>query len=364
MTRVAVIGAGVVGACVAHYLVREGVEVLLVEQGRPGQATTGASFAWVNASAKVNHPKYFELNFAGMDEHMRLVGRLGSAGWWNASGHVRWDYRSEHDLVSHVEELKRRGYPAEVWASERVHDELEPEVDFGAPRRSAAVFPSEAWVDGPKMAEALAETAREEGAVTAFGSPVVMIAARAGAVSAIELVNGERYSVDAVVNAAGPAAAGVAALVGRVLPMRSAPGLAVRVAMREGLLGRVLHPPDVAIRPDGDRRGFLLARDLLPVGGTRGNASLAREVKRFAELAVPELREAPIVDVRVGHRALPEDGFPAIGKASKVNGYYEAVTHSGITLAPILGRTLTREIVTGEVDPLVAPFRASRLGSG
>jgi glycine/D-amino acid oxidase-like deaminating enzyme len=70
-----------------------------------------------------------------------------------------------------------------------------------------------------------------------------------------------------------------------------------------------------------------------------------------------------VLDTRVGHRPIPEDGFPVVGGAGDIKGYYEAVTHSGVTLGPLLGRTLAAEIVRGDVDPLVAPFRASRFGS-
>ena len=85
-------------------------------------------------------------------------------------------------------------------------------------------------------------------------------------------------------------------------------------------------------------------------------------VKRLAARVVPEFAAAPLVDVRVGQRAIPADGFPAIGKAGDIDGYYEAVTHSGITLAPLVGRLLAAEILHGHVDALVAGFRASRLG--
>jgi glycine/D-amino acid oxidase-like deaminating enzyme len=43
-----------------------------------------------------------------------------------------------------------------------------------------------------------------------------------------------------------------------------------------------------------------------------------------------------------------------------VLGYYEAVTHSGVTLGPLIGRVLAREVLTGEVDALIVPFRPDR----
>jgi glycine/D-amino acid oxidase-like deaminating enzyme len=49
-----------------------------------------------------------------------------------------------------------------------------------------------------------------------------------------------------------------------------------------------------------------------------------------------------------------------VGGLSGIPGYYEAVTHSGVTLGPLVGRLLAREILAGDVDPLIAPFRPDR----
>ncbi len=57
---------------------------------------------------------------------------------------------------------------------------------------------------------------------------------------------------------------------------------------------------------------------------------------------------------------MPEDGLPCVGAVAEIPGYYEAVTHSGVTLGPLLGRLLAREILAGEVDALISPFRPDR----
>jgi glycine/D-amino acid oxidase-like deaminating enzyme len=40
------------------------------------------------------------------------------------------------------------------------------------------------------------------------------------------------------------------------------------------------------------------------------------------------------------------------------------VTHSGVTLGPLIGRLLAQEILTGEVEPVAAPFRPDRFPRG
>lgn len=64
----------------------------------------------------------------------------------------------------------------------------------------------------------------------------------------------------------------------------------------------------------------------------------------------------------VGYRPTPKDGFPILGEASGIEGLYLAVTHSGITLAPAIGRFAAEEILTGKQEPLLAPYRLSRFG--
>ena len=77
--RIAVIGAGIVGASVAFRPARSReARVSIVERSRPGSGTTSATFAWANANEKTPR-EYFEINLAGLEEHYRLCD-AGSNG--------------------------------------------------------------------------------------------------------------------------------------------------------------------------------------------------------------------------------------------------------------------------------------------
>lgn len=71
--RVAVIGSGIVGACVGRNLMQQGAEVLMFDRGVPGGGVTNWSFSWVNASNKTETREYFNLNLAGMSAYQELV---------------------------------------------------------------------------------------------------------------------------------------------------------------------------------------------------------------------------------------------------------------------------------------------------
>ena len=62
-------------------------------------------------------------------------------------------------------------------------------------------------------------------------------------------------------------------------------------------------------------------------------------------------------DEWVGSRPVTPDGLPLAG-ATAVPGVYVAGGHGmwGIALGPATGRLLARQIVTGEIDPVLAPF--------
>ena len=53
-------------------------------------------------------------------------------------------------------------------------------------------------------------------------------------------------------------------------------------------------------------------------------------------------------------------GFPIIGPAGTYPNLYIVVTHSGATLASILGELVTREILDGVSVEMLAPDRLSR----
>ena len=154
----------------------------------------------------------------------------------------------------------------------------------------------------------------------------------------------------------------MAALLGRTLPLRTKKGLLVRLSVEENVISRLVHTPQVNLRPDGTERIVVHHSSVdqkLEDDGVSED-SLCQELLERARRVVPALEGAKVEDVRVGVRPMPEDGLPCVGAVPELPGYYETVTHSGVTLGPLLGRLLTREILDGEVAGLISPFRPAR----
>ena len=359
--KVAVVGAGIVGSSVAYRLSESEAEVVLIDGAEPGSGTTSTSFAWVNANNKLPR-EYFELNVAGMREHERLRDEIGG-GWSQPTGNlIQPTYVEHEDLERRVERLRSWSYAAEMLSASTVNEKLEPEAVFPDPETRVAYFPEESWVDALALTRTLVQAAGRNGAFTLVGDAVHGIEAGGEGVT-LRLGNGDTVRADAVVNATGARAASVAEMVGRRLPLDVFRGLLVRAAVPGEPLGRLMHTPDVNVRPDGP--GYVLVHhDSVDEKLTDEFAGmedpLCAELLERGRGVLPALEEAEVVEARFGMRPVPADGHSCVGALSAIPGYYEAVTHSGVTLGPLVGRLLAREILTGEVDPLIAPFRPDR----
>jgi glycine/D-amino acid oxidase-like deaminating enzyme len=361
--RVAVIGAGILGASVGWNLSRRGAEVVFIDAGQPGHGVTNWSFSWVNASNKTERRSYFDLNVAGMAAYRELAEIIGPDSWWYPHGHLRWtdDPAAEAELRRTAELLASWDYRVELCTGAEARRRLEPALAV-PDEASVVIYPDEAWVHGRHLVDRLVDQAVASGAELRLGTAVSGIdVGTDSAVRAVTLADGSSLDVSAVVNAAGPGASQVAGLIDRDLPMRREPGAITRIDCDKVPVRRVIHTPHMEIRPDGDASMVLHSREVDALIDTGEDpAELARLLHEAARRVVPPLDSSRISETRVSNRPIPGDGFSSVGAVSSVPGYYEAVTHSGITLGPVIGRLLAAEILSGQTDDLLADFRPER----
>ncbi|MGH7880679.1 MAG: NAD(P)/FAD-dependent oxidoreductase, partial [Candidatus Binataceae bacterium] len=71
-------------------------------------------------------------------------------------------------------------------------------------------------------------------------------------------------------------------------------------------------------------------------------------------------RGATLSAIKLGFRPLPKDGFPVVGTVPGAADIYVATTHQGVSLAPIMGRFVTQELLTGSLVDMLAPYRPER----
>ncbi|MFJ8826053.1 NAD(P)/FAD-dependent oxidoreductase [Streptomyces sp. NPDC102467] len=364
MESAVVIGAGVLGACVSYHLARAGVRVVVVEEARPAAGTSGATF-----SADVTHLKtpyaYYRLNRQGSDEHRVLSDALGGPAWRHPAPLLQWADGDAAQQALRERALRARGWGLDCrLAPPSVLRELAPAVDPAAcGADEVVVYGSTSWFDAPRFVHTLLDAAVRHGAETHYGVAVTGLTRVGGRITGV--VAGDRsFSADAVVNCAGPGADRVAEFAGVRLPMRRVPGLVTESdALPGGPLTAIVAAPGIDLRPTPGGGVLALSWDV----DARLNGAvdgLPQELHRRAGAVLPGLARARIEDARIGVRPVPSDGLPLVGAVPEAPGLYHLVSHSAVTLAPVLGRLAAREITTGRPATELAAYRPDRAVPG
>ncbi|MDE0745912.1 MAG: FAD-dependent oxidoreductase, partial [SAR202 cluster bacterium] len=81
---------------------------------------------------------------------------------------------------------------------------------------------------------------------------------------------------------------------------------------------------------------------------------------RRAALYFDQLSGVEAIRVPVGFRPMPEDGLPVIGFSPRHTNIYLTLTHSGVTLAPLVGALAALEMVTEIPNNDLDPYRPAR----
>lgn len=368
------IGSGVVGLCTAWNLTQAGAEVTVVSNLDPEREIGWGSGAWVNASSKVRlgYPDHYTLlNQQGMTALHHLAEKLENERWLHITGAVEIVSGDEQrrTLADDVRRLVEFDYPAQLLAAAEVERAM-PGVRI-ADDEAAAIFPAEGWIDISLLVTTLTAAVTEAGGkfirrnVTGFVDD-------GGAVAGVRLEDGVVLTADRYVVAAGAWTGQLAALAGIDIPVLPAshpkvPGLAVAVTSPATESSPIIVTPEVVLRPYGPNR-MLLAGDshgiALTIDSPRTELVLAAEVllARAAE-RVPALASSAILDVRLSLRAIPSDGITIAGFPAERDNVYVLTTHSGFSLAAVLGDLAAREILTGEEQDALHSYRPTRFSA-
>jgi glycine/D-amino acid oxidase-like deaminating enzyme len=358
-----VIGAGVVGANVAHRLAAGGARVTVVDAGAPGGGTSSASFAWTNSFDKAPRA-YHDLNVASMGEHAALAGEL-DGHWFRPVGNLQWEEEPDAAarLATTADRLRDWSYPVER-VTRKDALALEPDLAIAPDVDEVVLTRGEGYVEVVPMVAALLAAARHRGATVLSGQRITALIRSGHRVHGVETASGQRLEGDVLIDCAGPAAGDVARLAGVEIPVGREPGRLIYTAPVATTLRRLVHAPGVHFRPDGAGRIVLAERahDQVVDEGARESApgwapadSLAQVVRHL-----PCLQGARVEAVRIGVRPMPADRLPIVGGVSGIDGFYVVVSHSGVTLGPLWGRVVAAEVLRNERDPRLAAFRPER----
>ena len=364
--KVTVVGAGIVGSAIAHSLAKRGAAVTIIDKGRPGGGATSHSFAWINATAK--HPvSYHNFNRRSLGMWDRFVRNLDADVGLRWGGQMEWASTEEGaaELRSRAEQLHAWGYPCQILTGAQMSN-IEPSL---TPKQVTTAIYSEldGMVEPTLASEALVRVAATYGAVVKLETEVTALSMNSD--SSAVFAGSEKINADVVVLSGGVDNTLLGEMAGITIPQQESPGVVIRTnPIKNRLLTNVsvVYAPSLeADRPEIHMRQCLDGSAMI---GEGSQESLARDdtqehanelLSRAAEY-LPGLKGASAVPVPVGYRPMPLDGFPVIGFSSKAPNVYLAMTHSGVTLAPLISQLATMEIMDGAKVELLNDYRPSR----
>ena len=368
--RVGVVGAGIVGASVAYHLSRAGARVTLFEKAQPASGATQNSFAWVNAF--VADPDYRALRLQSLMAYHDLDRSLRLGIVWG--GYANWA-RTPAEVRSLEESAAQMD--ATPYAVRRIDaTELLAMTPSLVPGAVAEAFFSR--IDGHlnplEATRRFVEAARRQGTVVKLQCDVQELDMTHGVLIGVRTAK-ERVPLDHLVVAAGVDTPSVLAQAGFPLKLRHAPGILAHssptpivtpvifdapghLSFKQMANGSIvgtdsLEPPDIpAHREIRDHATAFPDEAIRAMHGDRILAKIA--------VVLPAARGVALERLTLGFRPIPLDELPVVGTLPEVPNLYVVVTHSGVTLAPILGRYVTREVMSGSRIEALAPFRPER----
>lgn len=376
--RVAVIGAGIVGACVARAATMAGCDVVVLDRGQVGAGTTSRGEGNVLVSDKEPGP---ELDLALVSR--RLWERLGE------------------DLGRDVLELEPKGglvVATEATASGPLHE-------FAAAQRAAGVdveqatdphrleplltsdltsayhYPQDAQVQPVLAAHAILGDAVSRGAAYRPFTEMTEALRAGDRLTGVRTTDGGTIHADAVVNCAGTWGGEVGRRLGTPIPVLPRKGF---VLVTEPVGPSVRHKvysadyvANVAASTEGLETSCVVESTrggTILIGASRERVGFDRSMNAFtlarlAEQAVrlfPFLRPVRLIRVYRGFRPYCPDHLPVIGPDPRVEGVFHACGHegAGIGLAPATGELVAAQLIG--TDPQAAlgadgwPFRPDR----
>jgi glycine oxidase len=355
-----IIGSGLIGLACAVALARDGANVILLDDARPGGASPAAAGMLAPSVDREDGPAH-DFAVAARDRYPAYLA------WLNAETGIEVPINTEGILQVAITARGvrglRRSMPSDAeWIERNALAELEPEL---AHALGGVLHRSDGAVDNVALLDALARYCATSGRITIHRVAALEIIPGIHGAS-VRTADGLHYDAGFVVLAAG---AWVPAIDGLPRPIPVNPARGQMLAFDGVPLRHVLFGPRGYIIPRTARAGApaetLVGATTEHVGfdtGTTPNA--ATTLHSVAAEILPQLARAAPRRHWSGLRPMSPDLLPILGADPAVPRVLYACGHSrnGVLMAPLTGDCVSA-LVRGERPGLdLSPFRVDRFG--
>ena len=349
MTRVVLVGCGVVGAAIAYELSQDpNLSITVLDQQSPAQGATGAALGI--AMGVISHKvkgRNWRLREASLHRYPSLLAELeaatGQAVPHNSQGILSLCFDAEKlSRWQSLQEIRQRqGWSLEIWSPQQVTTAC---PHLKRDRIVAGIYSPQDLQIAPKaFTHALIQAAQQRQVAFHFNQPVTGFARRDERIDAVRTETAD-YPADWVILTAGLGSSGLVQHLGRSLPIGPVLGQGLRVRVSETLgdsdFQPIINGEDIHLVPLGDREYGVAATvefpsddavELLP------QKAALDQVWQAAIAYCPALADADILETWYGLRPRPQgQAAPVIefledcGNVILATGHYR----NGVLLAP------------------------------
>jgi glycine/D-amino acid oxidase-like deaminating enzyme len=355
-TKVAIVGAGIVGAACARRLAQENFQVVVIDHRPIGSGATAAGMGHLvvmdDSEEQFALTRYSQHLWDELEPALPAEVEFTRSGTiWVAADDEEWaEVERKHQYFS------ERGVKTEILNAKEL---LAREPNLRQGLVGGLRVPGDSVLYPPCAARWLLDEAVKLGAELHLGKPVVSLADLA-----VHLADGSLIEADAIINAAGCSAT------------RLTPGLEVRprkghLVITDRYPGFVHHqllelgylksahgsdPNSVAFNVQPRRTGQLLIGSSRQYGNEDASIDpgiLRRMIARALEY-MPNLQSVSAIRTWTGFRAATPDSLPIIGPHPEIKSIWLATGHEGLGITTSLA---TAELITDHLlsRPSVIP---------
>lgn len=367
--KIVVIGAGIIGTMIAYELVKKGARVILIDKEIPASGASGNSFSWINATYPKKPFSYNLLSQMGIEAYKNLEREFQFDIKW--SGSLEWfeELGQQEKLFAEIKAIKKYPRYTPVSLISSVEAEfMEPKVFFGD-ENTIVHSESDGAIDTIQAIQMIHNEFERLGGESIFSCEFLKLNEKNGRLRSIDTTMG-KFEVDHAVFACGIDTDNNLSIDTSSTPT---PGIILKSKPVENRFNKIIVGPGVHIHQQNDGSIVLGEQDGAPLSHFD---RLKERPSRFPNKEFEELHTERIINtaknfttglediviekVSIGWRPLPKDRIPIIGRFKKTKGVYVSMMHSGISLAAIVSKLVSEEILENKNIPILDDFRPSR----
>ncbi|MDE0783370.1 MAG: FAD-binding oxidoreductase [Planktomarina sp.] len=352
--KIIIVGSGIIGASIALACQDLNADILVLEQGTSGGVASGNSFGWINASF-AESPAYYGLRLEAIEGFRNLGLRLDLKDSLRWQGTLWWEGAGA-DFDAQWTKMLLNGYAAKLLNKNEVLA-LEPNL-ADAPEK-AILTHKEGAASAQETAKSILRHVSLNGGKLIELCTVTGVRSRYGRLCGVKTDIGD-FDCDMLVLATGAQAQSGLDGLDWSLPMANKAGMVLQTNRLPQFLNHTLMTSDVHFRQNANgslTAGEIFGGDFNPVANPN---TLATQTLERIQAQLKNVETMTLVDVKVGQRPVPKDGFPVIGALNELDGLFTAVMHSGVTLGPFVGELLAAQMLLGSKSALLADFSPAR----